>query len=134
VIGYKRNVDGKEYPSAIKVSNPDSLQLQSMVFHEISLYLFDNKKYQESILYLKRATQLFPDDLELLMNLANMYLYNNEYDKAMAIYQSHINDTVGSSYTWKSLLQFYVRYYRDRNHDIQLFKRVFKDLNIKWED
>ena len=134
VIGYKRNVDGKEYPSAIKVSNPDSLQLQSMVFHEISLYLFDNKKYQESILYLKRATQLFPDDLELLMNLANMYLYNNEYDKAMAIHQEHINDTVGSSYTWKSLLQFYVRYYRDRNHDIQVFKRVFKDLNMKWED
>ncbi|MFZ4521464.1 MAG: serine hydrolase [Bacteroidales bacterium] len=134
IIGYKRNVDGKEYPSSIKITNPDTLQLQSMVFHEISLYLFDIKKYNESILYLKRGTKLFPKDLELLMNLANMYLYNNEYDKAMAIYKAHLNDNVGNSYTWQSLLQFYVKYYRDRNYDVQVFEKVFKELNIKWEE
>ena len=134
ITGYKRNVDGKEYASSIKITNPDTLRLQSMVFHEISLYLFEKKKYNESILYLKRGVQLFPDDLELLMNLANMYLYNNKYDKAMAIYKSHLNDKVGNNYTWKSLLQFYVKYYRDRNNDVQIFEKVFKDLNIKWEE
>lgn len=134
IIGYKRNVDGKEYPSSIKITNPDTLHLQSMVFHEISLYLFDNKKYNESIVYLKRGTKLFPNDLELLMNLANMYLFNNEYEKAMAIYKSHLNDNVGNNQTWKSLLQFYVKYYRDRNSDVQIFENVFKELNIKWEE
>jgi len=134
IVGYKRNVEGKEFPSAIKITNPDSLHLQSMVFHDISLYLFENKKYNESTLFLKRGTELFPDDLELLMNLANMYLYNNEYDKAMAIYKSHLNDKVGESHTWKSLLQFYVKYYRDRKNDVQVFKRVFNELKIEWEN
>jgi CubicO group peptidase (beta-lactamase class C family) len=134
VIGYKRKVDGKEYPSSTKVANPDSLQLQSMVLHEISLYLFDNNQYHESIKYLERATQLFPEDLELHMNLANMYLYNNDYDKAMAIHKSHLNDMVGSSYTWKGLLQFYVKFYRERNHDVRVFEKLFKELNIKMED
>lgn len=131
VVGYTRNVNGREYPNSIKVTHPDSLKLESMVFHEISLYLFDNQEYGESVLYLKRATELYPDDLELLMNLANMYLYNNDYDKAMAIYKSHLNDRVGNGYTWKGLLQFYVKYYQDRNHDVQVFDKVFKALNIK---
>jgi hypothetical protein len=134
IIGYKRNVDGKDYPDAIKITKPDTLHLQSMVFHEISLYLFDNKKYNESALYLKRATQLYPDDLELLMNLANMYLYNNEYDKAMSIHQYHINDKVGESHTWKSLLQFYVKFYRNCKSDVQIFENIFKELNLEWEE
>lgn len=134
IIGYKRNVDGKEYPVANRITKPDTLNLQSMVFHEMSLYLFDNKKYHESALYLKRATQLYPEDLELLMNLANMYLYNNEYDKAMAIYKSHINEKVGESHTWKSLLQFYVKFYRNRKSDVRIFEKVFKELNLEWEE
>lgn len=133
IVGYKRNVDGKEYPNAIKITNPETLKSESMVFHEISLYLFENKRYAESAAYLKRAVELFPEDLELLLNLANMYLYNNEYDKAIAIHKAHLNDDVGNNYTWTSLLQFYIDYYRDKKNDVQIFEKLYKDLNLEWE-
>ena len=104
-----------------------------MVLHELSLYLLDHKKYGESILYLKRAVKLYPDDLELLINLANLYVYNNEYNKAKVIYRAHQNDRVGTK-SWRELFQFYIKYYKEHNYDVRIFDDVFKDLGIKKED
>lgn len=133
ILGYTRDVNGKEYPRSVKVTDPGTLNLESMTFHEISLYFFELKKYKESVAYLERGVQLHPEDLELLLNLANMYLYNNEFDKAMAIYKAHINDTAGQDSKWVDLLRFYVKYYKDRQHDVRIFDKVFTALNIKME-
>jgi tetratricopeptide (TPR) repeat protein len=67
ITGYKRSVDGREYPNAIKITNPATLKSESVVLHEISLYLFENKRYDESVAYLKRAVELFPEDLRIII-------------------------------------------------------------------
>lgn len=130
ITGYSRKVGERVLADSRKVYHIDSLNLPVTTFHEISLYLLDNQKYAEAAAYLQRAVSLYPEDMELLLNLANMYLYNGEYEKAMAIYKFHLNDKVGPDSSWQDLMRFYVGFYKEQHYDVSIFDKVFKDLNI----
>jgi CubicO group peptidase (beta-lactamase class C family) len=134
VTGYTRTMNGKEYPKAIKITNPDTLKLQSYVFGDISWYLFEIKKYGESIAYLKRGTQLYPKDLNMSMNLAHMYLFNNDYKNAIAIYKTHLKDTIRPDYTWEQSMKDDLVYFKNHGYDIKIFDKVFAELKIKKPD
>jgi len=69
------------------VTTPDTLRLESGVFTDIGWYLFENKKYDQVLTYFKRGAQLYPEDLNLLISMAHVYLFNNDYDSAIAIYK-----------------------------------------------
>ncbi len=71
----------KEFPKATKITSLDTLRLENNMFQEIAWYLFEIKKYKESLAYMKRGAQIYPNDLHMLINLANIYLFNNDYDK-----------------------------------------------------
>lgn len=131
VVGYRRNVNGKEYPSSTKITNPDTLRLQSYIFQEIGWYLMENKKYQESLSYLNRGAQLYPDDLEMLMNIANVYLYSNDYDRAIAIYKAHAKQSVRPGYSWEDMLLDYINYFKEQQYDVTEFDKVLADLQIE---
>ncbi|MFZ4543595.1 MAG: serine hydrolase [Saprospiraceae bacterium] len=131
IIGYTRNVNGKEFPRSTKISSPDSLQLQSGLFEEIGWYLFENKKLDASIAYLKRGVQLYPSNLDLLMDLASAYLYHNEYDKAIAIFKAHLKDEYSPNFTGENMLQHYYNYFKDNKYDMSRIDKVFEELKIK---
>ena len=73
------------------------------------------------------------DTIVIHNNKRCWYLYNNEYDKAIAIHKAHLNDDVGNNYTWTSLLQFYIDYYRDKKNDVQIFEKLYEELGLKWD-
>ncbi|MBL0136070.1 MAG: hypothetical protein IPP79_19880 [Chitinophagaceae bacterium] len=75
VIGYSRKVNGKEYPMAKKITNIDTLKLANQLFGDIAWYLFEIKNYKESLAYFKRGTQVYPEDLNMLVNMAHLYLF-----------------------------------------------------------
>ncbi len=131
ILGYTRAVDGKEYPQSRKITNTDTLKLESSMFGDIAWYLFEVKKYNESIVYFKRGLELYPNTPDLLMNMAHVYLYSNEYDKAMAIYKAHIKDTISPGNTWEKQMQSDLQYFKDHHYDMKLFDRVFEELKIK---
>ncbi len=131
INGYTRTVDGTNYPPAKKVYEPEGLDLSAMSLHEISLFLLDNKKYSEAIKYLQAAVKLYPEDREMLLNLANMYVFNDEYDKAFTIFKAHINDKIGTESNWIKVFQFYIGLYKEHNYDVSKFDKVFREFNIQ---
>ncbi len=130
ILGYARTVDGKEFPNAIKITSPDSIHLESNAIGEMAWYLFEQKKYSEAILYYKRGLQLYPQDLNLFMNLAHTYLFNKDYDNAIAIYKNHQKDIIRPGYTWEDSMKDDLIYFKDHNYDVKSFKKIFAALKI----
>ena len=131
VTGYSRNVNGRDFPKAIKIGNPDTVQLTTQLFNEIGWYFLEIKKYKESLAYFTRGVQLYPEDLNLLMNQAHLYLFNHEYNKAIDIYKSHLKDSIKPGYIWEDLMRDDYIFFKDNKYDLVMFDKVFADLNIK---
>jgi tetratricopeptide (TPR) repeat protein len=130
IVGYTRTVDGKEYPNATKIINIDTLTLENRTFQEISTYLFENKKYKDALAYCKRAVQLYPGDLTLLMNMAHTHLFNNDYNSALTIYKAHLKDTISAGNSWENQMQNDLFYFKEHRYDTTLLERVFAELKI----
>lgn len=131
VTGYTRMVNGKEFPAATKVENLDTAQLRNPVLMGIGWYYFGNKQYAASLATFKRAVQLYPDDLNMKMNLAHLYLLNGDYNSALAIHQAHIKDMVGPGYSWVNSLKDDYAYLKNNQADMTLFDRVLAELKLE---
>lgn len=131
VVAYKRFVDGKEFPKAIKISSPDTLLLDNNMFQEIAWYLFEIKKYKESLTFMKRGAQLYPNDMHMLINLANIYLFNNDYETAMTIYKAHLKEIIDPGNSWENQMQDDYTWFKENKYDVKLFDKVFEELKIK---
>lgn len=131
VTGYARTVDGKEYPQAIKVTNPDTLTLEQDIFSGICSYLIETRQYKEALDYYRRSLQLYPGDLNTTINMAHAYLLSNDYKNALAIYKTHINDTLSAGNSWQSQMRLDLMYFADHYYDVRLFDKVFAELKIK---
>lgn len=123
-------VDGKEFPKATKIENIDTLKLANQKLTEIGWYLFELKKYPESLAYFKRGVQLYPEDLGMLSNLAHLYLFNNDYKSAIAIYKAHQKDMIRPDYSWEKMMQDDLLYFKEHHNDVKLFDKVFAELKI----
>jgi CubicO group peptidase (beta-lactamase class C family) len=131
ITGYTRSVDGKVFPASVRITNLDSLQVSDQNMMGIGWYYFHNKQYRESLTVFKRGMQLYPEDLNFHMNVAHLYLYNNDYTSALAIHKAHINDMVKPGYSWIASLKDDYLYLKNIKEDIQVFDRLFADLKIE---
>jgi len=130
VIAYKRNVDGKEFPKAVKLTNIDSLQAPAFLIGSIGWYYFEEKNYKEAFIYLKKTSEVDPSDINNFLNLGHAYLFNGDTKNAIATYQKYIKDTVKTGFTFEQLLKQDYTYFKDHQYDVQAFDQVFKELNI----
>lgn len=130
ITGYSRTVDGKDYPPAVKVTNVDTIHLQNQEIGNIGWYLFENKQYREAISYFKRGIQLYPEDLNMKINLAHMFVFNDQYDDALAIYREHINAMIKPGYSWQDLMRDDRNYFKDHSYDVTMFDKIFAALNV----
>lgn len=131
VTGYTRMVDGKEFPKAVKITRPDTIRLDNGIIGEIGWFLLEQKNYPEAVAYFKRGVQLYPQDLNTNINLAHSYLFNGEYDKAIAIYRTHQKDMVKPGYSWEDLMRDDLAYFADHNMEVSMFDKVFAELKIE---
>jgi CubicO group peptidase (beta-lactamase class C family) len=131
ITGYTRTVNGKEYPSARKVGGLDTAQLANPVLMGIGWYYFDNNQYAASLATFKRGIQLYPDDLNMHMNTAHLYLYSGDYASAIAIHKAHRNDMIRPDYSWVDSLKDDYNYFKNSNKDLTVFDRLFEELKIE---
>lgn len=130
IMGYTRTVDGKEYPKATRIENIDTVKLSSQQITEIGYYFFELKKYQEALAYFKRGIELYPRDLNLLMNAAHLYVFSGDHNNGIAVHKAHLNDTLRPGYTWANQLVDEYKWFRDHHYDIKPYDRVFEELKI----
>ena len=131
VTGYTRKVDGKEFPNATKVLDPNTLHLPVEEFANIGWHLMEIKQYDESITYFKRAVELYPNDLNSKLNLAHVYLFNKDYKNAIAIYKAHTGKHIRPEYTWEDGLKSDFMYFKEHGYHVTDFEKVFTELNIE---
>jgi hypothetical protein len=65
------------------------------------------------------------------MNLAHVYLFNRDYENAIAIYKVHLTDTISPGNSWEHQLRTDLVYFKEHKYDVQLFDKVFEALKIK---
>ncbi len=130
ITGYTRTVDGKDYPPAVKVTNVDTIHLENQEIGNIGWYLFENKQYREAISYFKRGVQLYPEDLNMKINLAHMFVFNGNYEEALAIYKEHLNAMIKPGYSWQDLMRDDRIYFKDHSYDVAMFDKIFAALNV----
>lgn len=54
---------------------------------EAAYFYFQNQKYKEAIKILKNGIKVFPDDVDIVYNLAILYESVNELDKAREFFK-----------------------------------------------
>ncbi len=131
ITGYTRMVNGKEYPKATKITNPDTLRLADYMFGDIGWYLFEIKNYKESLRYFKRGAQLYPANTNILSNMAHTYLYSGDYENAITIYKAHLKDVLKPGYSWEDMMRDDLVYFKEHEYDVTVFDKVFTELKIK---
>lgn len=130
VTGYTRSVNGREYPAAQKVVGIDTAQLANPILMGVGWYYFGNKQYKESLTTFQRGMQLYPDDLNMYMNAAHLYLFNGDYGAALAIHKKHLNDMIRPGYSWVDSLKDDYNYLKSTGEDLKMFDRLLEELRI----
>lgn len=130
VVGYTRKVNETTYPPARKIFDFDTVHLSNQLLGDIGWYYLETKKYRESLACFTRGTQLYPDDLNMLINKAHLHLFNGEYNTARDIYRAHLTDDIRPGYSWRDLMRDDFIYLRDHQYDMSLFEKVFQELHL----
>jgi CubicO group peptidase (beta-lactamase class C family) len=130
VTGYKRNVNGKEFPKAIKVTNLDTLQTSAFILGNVAWYYFEEKRFKEAFPYFKKATLVDPSDLNNFLNLGHAYLYIGDVQNAIATYKKYIKESIKPGLSFEQLLKQDYTYFKDHQYNVQAFDLVFKELNV----
>jgi CubicO group peptidase (beta-lactamase class C family) len=131
ITGYTRTVNGKEYPAARKVGNLDTVQVANPILMGIGWYYFEIKNYAASLATFKRAMQLYPDDLNMQMNAAHLYLFNGDYASAISIHKARKNDMIRPGFSWVDSLKEDYAYFKNNKNDVKIFDRIFEELKIE---
>jgi hypothetical protein len=130
VTGFMRKVGEKEYPSAVKITNPDTLIAPMDQINQLGWHLMELKQYEQAIQLLKRGTALDPTDLSIALNLAHGYLFNKEYEKALKLYSEHLNKEVFPGYSFKEILKQDFVFFKKNGCDPVLMERVTNELQL----
>lgn len=99
--------------------------MDSSLFEEIGWYLFENKKYKESLDCFRRRAELYPDDLNMLISMTHPYLYNNDFKSAIAIHNAHLKDFFIPECSWGNMLQNDLIYLKEHHYQVGMFDQVF---------
>ena len=130
VIGYKRNVNGKEFPNAVKVINLDSVKTTAFILGNVAWYYFEEKKFKEALPYFNKAALLDASDLNNFLNLGHAYLFNNDVKNAVETYKKYIKENIKPGLSFEQLLKQDYTYFKDHQYNVQAFDQVFKELNV----
>lgn len=131
IVGYTRTVGDKEFPQSKKIGNLDTLKLANPFFNGIGWYFFELKNYKQSLAFFKRGVELYPEDLNMAGNMAHLYLFNNDYKSALAIYKAHQKKMVRPDLSFEKLMQDDYTYFKDHSYDVKLFDKAFAELKVK---
>lgn len=128
--GYERKLNGLERPPATKVGRVDTLKANQGELNAIGWHLLEVKNFSEAILYLKRATELEPNDIGAINNLAHGYLFNNEYKRAIALYQQFIVKGSIDQVVPKEIIKNDFVYFQKIGFDKKILEKAKAELKL----
>ncbi len=130
VTGYARKLNGDVKPPATKVVRVDTIKANEGELNAFGWHLLETTRFAEAILYLNRATELEPNDIGAINNLAHSYLFNNEYEKAIKFYQEFIAKTPNDQATQKNIIKNDFAYFQKVGFNKILIAKVTGKLKL----
>ncbi|HWY11076.1 MAG TPA: serine hydrolase domain-containing protein [Bacteroidia bacterium] len=131
VKGYTREVNGKQFPTATKIVNADTLKFNPIQIGNAAWYLLENKKYADAISFFKRRMELEPKEMMSRCNLAHSYLFNNEYDKAMKLYKDNLDKDIMPNMPFKKVVADDFVYFKQNGFDKTVMDKALADLKLE---
>jgi CubicO group peptidase (beta-lactamase class C family) len=129
--GFLRKLNGKDFPTAVRVTNADTLNAPGFFINTIAWYLLENRQYDNAINFLNRGMKLSPDDINAIGNLGHCYLFNNDYEKAIKQYKefiARVNKSDGGS---KDMIQQDFVFFKNNGFDRSLMDKALADLKLE---
>lgn len=131
VIGFAIKVNGKEFSPVQKLTNLDTIKTNEGQLNSYAWHLIETKRFQTAIPYLQRAMELEPQDISVQLNLAYAYLWNQDFQKAVSVYQSYLaTKNMDSSLLKKNLLQDF-EYFEKMGFDKSVMEKLILALKLK---
>jgi CubicO group peptidase (beta-lactamase class C family) len=130
IIGYLRKFQGSEL-FVRKIFNPDSLTGNADFYTTISWYFLENKNYEWALNFCKRLQQLNPKEMMNVCNIAHCYLFNNEYDKAIAIYKQNLDEIIAPNTSFKKGITNDFVFFKNKGFNKPLMDKVLADLKLE---
>ncbi|WP_010135069.1 tetratricopeptide repeat protein [Ochrovirga pacifica] len=103
LLGYANTLSNlKKYNDALNYvnkalevlpGNPNALVSKKYMYLGLANEQAQNQNYQEAIATLKKDLLLFPNDKDILLNLANIYIIAKEYNQAESLYVAMKKDS-----------------------------------------
>ncbi|MFZ4548335.1 MAG: serine hydrolase [Bacteroidales bacterium] len=128
--GYARKLNGIEKLPATKVDRVDTIIANEGELNAFGWHLLETKRFAEAILFLNRATELEPNDNGAKNNLAHAYLFNNEYRKAIKLYQEFITKAPNDQAAQKTIIKDDFAYFLKNGFDETLIVKATADLKL----
>lgn len=129
--GFLRKVNGKDFPTAVKVINTDTLMANVGQMNNMAWYLLENREFDNAIKFLKRGTILEPDDIAAVGNMGHCYLFKNDYDKAITFYNEFLARASKSDERLKDMISQDFVSFKRMGFDTSVMDRVFADLKLE---
>ncbi len=130
IIGYRRKVNGTEYPPAVRVTSVDTLKANNGQLNSFGWHLLLEKRFDEASAYLKRAMEIQPGDLSIKGNLAHVYLFQNQFDKSLGLYKEFLAQKTDDSSALKNMITEDFAYFRKNGFDKSLMDRMIAALKL----
>lgn len=131
VKGYVRIMNGQKLAPHIRISSPEALNGNEELFNNIARSFLDVKDFEGANMYMLRGLALHPNSVSIQGNLAHSYLFAGKYDKAIAIYKSHLTEKVNNNTTMEQMIQRDFVRFKNNGFDKKPMDKVFADLKLE---
>ena len=115
---------------ATKITRVDTIKANEGELTAFGWHLLETKRFGQAIQYLSRARMLYPNDLVAISSLAHGFLFNNEYEKAIALYQEFLAKKPNEQVSQKTLIKNNFDYFLKAGLSKTVIAKVTKDLQL----
>ena len=130
VTGYARKLNGELRVPATKITRVDTIMANEGELTAFGWHLLETKRFAQAIQYLSRATALYPNDHVAISSLAHGFLFNNEYEKAIALYQEFLAKKPNEQVSQKDIIKNDFAYFLKAGFNKILIEKAKKHLDL----
>lgn len=98
-------------------------------YNNIGWNLILKKEFQPALLYLKEGSEIYPNDLFILGNLAHAYLLTGDFKSAKKIYKEHIGLNITPEMSWVSMINADFKEFQAAGITSAYFEEILQLIN-----
>lgn len=124
----------KNYDKAIRLLNTGIIESgngTAIDYNNIGKYYLFTKQFEKALASLEKAQQKDPSELMVQMNMAHLYLLQNNFAGAKNLHKKYSKQNINATTTWKDKAFDDFKSFEEVGFDKELFSRMIKFLETE---